>query len=207
MTVKLATEAYGRLNAIKAEFQKGMSGVLQSAQVGSEFDMDKYYNGLGELHAKFLDRYLKFAKDNAKDSSAGEAQQLIRQMVAGMANSGSPQVGEKLRSLLSKSQDKELLGQANLALGQHLAKRYEQAFQKKEPGASKFAKEAEGILQQTAKDFASLKGQAEEAVFDLTKLAVGKKAMEIQAEDLDGKTFKLSDYRGKVVVIDFWGNW
>ncbi len=30
---------------------------------------------------------------------------------------------------------------------------------------------------------------------------------EIEAEDLDGVTFKLSDYRGKVVVLDFWGNW
>ena len=32
-------------------------------------------------------------------------------------------------------------------------------------------------------------------------------APEIEAEDLDGVSFKLSDYRGKVVVLDFWGNW
>ena len=32
-------------------------------------------------------------------------------------------------------------------------------------------------------------------------------APEIEAEDLDGVNFKLSDYRGKVVVIDFWGDW
>ncbi|HMC63847.1 MAG TPA: hypothetical protein VKI65_02805 [Gemmataceae bacterium] len=30
---------------------------------------------------------------------------------------------------------------------------------------------------------------------------------EIEAEDLDGQKFKLSDYRGKVVLIDFWGHW
>ena len=24
---------------------------------------------------------------------------------------------------------------------------------------------------------------------------------------LDGRHFKLSDYRGKVVVLDFWGHW
>jgi hypothetical protein len=39
------------------------------------------------------------------------------------------------------------------------------------------------------------------------EVQVGRQAMEIEAADLDGKTFKLSDYRGKVVVLDFWGNW
>jgi hypothetical protein len=36
---------------------------------------------------------------------------------------------------------------------------------------------------------------------------VGVSAPEIEANDLDGKRFKLSDYRGKVVLLDFWGNW
>ncbi|HTU19360.1 MAG TPA: hypothetical protein VMG10_14965 [Gemmataceae bacterium] len=36
---------------------------------------------------------------------------------------------------------------------------------------------------------------------------VGKPAPEIEGEDIDGKLFKLSDYRGKVVLLDFWGNW
>ena len=32
-------------------------------------------------------------------------------------------------------------------------------------------------------------------------------APEIEGNDLDGVAFKLSDYRGKVVVLDFWGDW
>jgi cytochrome oxidase Cu insertion factor (SCO1/SenC/PrrC family) len=36
---------------------------------------------------------------------------------------------------------------------------------------------------------------------------IGEVAPEIEGEDLDGTKFKLSDYRGKVVVLDFWGNW
>jgi hypothetical protein len=36
---------------------------------------------------------------------------------------------------------------------------------------------------------------------------VGKTTPEIEGEDLEGKKFKLSDYRGKVVLLDFWGNW
>ncbi len=38
-------------------------------------------------------------------------------------------------------------------------------------------------------------------------LQVGMTAPDIVGEDLDGVGFKLSDYRGKVVVLDFWGDW
>jgi hypothetical protein len=37
--------------------------------------------------------------------------------------------------------------------------------------------------------------------------AVGNVALEIEGEDVDGHFFRLSDYRGKIVVLDFWGNW
>jgi hypothetical protein len=36
---------------------------------------------------------------------------------------------------------------------------------------------------------------------------VGMTAPEIDGEDIDGQRFKLSDYRGKVVLLDFWGHW
>lgn len=39
------------------------------------------------------------------------------------------------------------------------------------------------------------------------KLAIGKSAPEITGKDVDGKEMKLSDYRGKIVVLDFWGDW
>ena len=38
-------------------------------------------------------------------------------------------------------------------------------------------------------------------------VAEGSLAPEIQGNDLDGASFKLSDYRGKVVMLDFWGDW
>jgi cytochrome oxidase Cu insertion factor (SCO1/SenC/PrrC family) len=37
--------------------------------------------------------------------------------------------------------------------------------------------------------------------------SVGALAPEITGSDLDGNAFKLSDYRGKVVLLDFWGMW
>ena len=53
----------------------------------------------------------------------------------------------------------------------------------------------------------SLKAMAEGQIFAAENLAIGKVAPEIEGEDTDGVKFKLSDYRGKVVVIDFWGHW
>lgn len=38
-------------------------------------------------------------------------------------------------------------------------------------------------------------------------LKIGATAPDIQGFDADGKPFKLADYRGKVVVLDFWGGW
>ena len=39
------------------------------------------------------------------------------------------------------------------------------------------------------------------------RVKVGQPAPEIDAEDLNGQVFKLSDYRGKVVLVSFWADW
>ena len=54
---------------------------------------------------------------------------------------------------------------------------------------------------------ADLIASAEEALFEIKYLQVGATAPEIVATDVDGVEFKLSDYRGKVVLLDFWGFW
>jgi len=73
--------------------------------------------------------------------------------------------------------------------------------------------EAEKLFESIVKDAdkesisASIKANAESELFEMQHLAIGKQAQDIEGEDIDGKKFKLSDYKGKVVVIDFWGNW
>ena len=42
---------------------------------------------------------------------------------------------------------------------------------------------------------------------DTADLEIGKPAPEIIGNTVDGKEMRLSDFRGKVVVIDFWGDW
>jgi len=38
-------------------------------------------------------------------------------------------------------------------------------------------------------------------------VSVGQSAPEIEGADLDSKPFKLSDYRGQVVLLDYWATW
>ncbi|MCA8960927.1 MAG: hypothetical protein KDC38_10465 [Planctomycetes bacterium] len=43
--------------------------------------------------------------------------------------------------------------------------------------------------------------------FSRERLKVGLEAPDIVGTDLDGVPFRLSDYRGKVILLDFWGDW
>lgn len=72
----------------------------------------------------------------------------------------------------------------------------------------------EDILEQAAEKYGDIMlrtktvGQvARGELHERRNLGIGKMSPEIEGEDIDGVKFKLSDYRGKVVVIDFWGDW
>jgi len=76
--------------------------------------------------------------------------------------------------------------------------------------------EAQALWQLLEKDYADVPyrhtthGKVAHAMLhkhDPADLAVGKVAPDIEGVDGDGTPFKLSDYRGKVVVLDFWGHW
>lgn len=71
-----------------------------------------------------------------------------------------------------------------------------------------------GFLQSVIDDQGELKrgrstyGElAKRELYDLRYLQVGMEAPDIEGNDLDGIKFRLSDYRGKVVMLDFWGQW
>jgi hypothetical protein len=48
---------------------------------------------------------------------------------------------------------------------------------------------------------------ASKEIESINKSPLGKTTPEIEGEDIEGAKFKLSDYRGKVVMLDFWGHW
>ncbi len=76
------------------------------------------------------------------------------------------------------------------------------------------ATEIETLLGRVVQTYGELKfgnktlGQAaERELFEIQHLSVGCAAPEIDGEDIEGKKLRLSDFRGKVVMLDFWGNW
>ena len=76
----------------------------------------------------------------------------------------------------------------------------------------KAIKEIEAVFEQAAEKYGDVKlpdgdtvaERAKAELFEIRHLSVGKEAPDIEGEDQDGKRFKLSDYRGKVVLLDFW---
>ena len=61
-----------------------------------------------------------------------------------------------------------------------------------------------GELKYQSQTFAEV---ATNELFEVEHLQIGQVAPDIEGNDLDDIPFKLSDYRGKVVMLDFWGNW
>jgi len=112
-----------------------------------------------------------------------------------LAYNNSKENRDFLNAVIEKNPHDNVKGAASLALGQMLA------------GDS--PAEAEKHFNAVIEKYGS-KSQKESAkgeLFEMHNLAIGKVAPDIEGEDVDGKKFKLSDYRGKVVVIDFWGDW
>jgi thiol-disulfide isomerase/thioredoxin len=95
---------------------------------------------------------------------------------------------------------------------------YEQLL-REDPGV--LARQGEQLLEQAIAEYGELpydptfvsrggKTLAEVARTDLRRLrnlAVGLRAPEIEGRDVDGNPFTLSDYRGRVVLLTFSGNW
>jgi hypothetical protein len=139
-----------------------------------------------------------------------------------------------LREILAKSPHKEIQATACLSLGRFLYNRLQRLeLCKDQPQlASEFAglygqayladllrqdraaalRDLEAVFEQAAQKFASVQlpdgdaveERAKAELFALRNLSVGREVPDIEGQDQDGTRFKLSDYRGKVVLLDFW---
>jgi hypothetical protein len=116
-----------------------------------------------------------------------------------------------IRQTLAKTTDRQAKGQGLYRLATRLKTEAERA---DDADRDKMNREVEELLEQVSKDYADLQDRgrplgdlAKGDLEELRLLGIGKPAPEIDGEDVDGKKLKLSDYRGKVVLLDFWGDW
>ena len=137
---------------------------------------------------------------------------ILRAMASNLGRSRLAVAPDLLRLISEKAQNKDTKGQALYSLAENLRGQSERASD--QALSEKLSKEAEALYERVVKDFGDvqlfrrpLADTAAAALRELRLLGIGKVAPDIAAEDTDGKPFKLSDYRGKVVLLDFWGNW
>jgi hypothetical protein len=148
-----------------------------------------------------------------------------------------PDARAHLETLVAKSGDRTVRGRAVRMLSDHAKHELERlrAVEKREAEASVLArefgadraqaletlgvagveKEYVALLERVVKEFGDVKDargrdigpRAEGALFELQRLQIGMLAPDIEGEDVHGVPFKLSDYKGKVIFLDFWGHW
>lgn len=128
-----------------------------------------------------------------------------------------------LRAVMENSPHRDVQGEACYRLAELLHDRpepprgmfsgYARMFGKARDSANP-AEEAERLFDRVVARYGDVRSsrgtlgdRARAQLFEIRNLVIGKPAPEIDGEDADGRRFKLSDYRGKVVVLDFWGDW
>jgi len=124
-----------------------------------------------------------------------------------------PQSGGKafLRTLIQKTQVRETRAFACLALAKTLQHEADEKPESAGPGTDQ---EIVALLKRVTDEFSDVKLEGhvlsemvKPLLFAKERLAVGKKAIDIEGPDGEGNEFKLSDYRGKIVLLTFWGDW
>jgi hypothetical protein len=120
-----------------------------------------------------------------------------------LASDDDPPWAEKhLRRLAEKNSSDEVKANARFALATALKNKDATS----QPEAEKLLL---SIIDEFAKkaDKEQLVTRARKELDDIKLRGIGKSVPEIAGDDLDGKPLKLSDYKGKVVLLDFWGFW
>lgn len=195
-----------QIEAIETEMSEKQRDIVQRYREAEDDDeRQKILEEYKKLQAAKTDKYAEVAEKHPNDEQIGE---LCQQLVA----RGAP--AEKLfRVLVKKSKSRDIKGLATLGLGQVLSERSNDK-DIDHAQRERLRKEAKESLRAVVHKYADVElgsrklgDLAGGALFELEHLAVGLPVPDLQGEDLEGAKFKLSDYRGKVVFLDFWAHW
>ncbi len=114
---------------------------------------------------------------------------------------GGPDAEKTLRRVLETSKNAEVKAAAQLSIGDLLWKDGEASGEDLEKATAAF----EAVVQ----TYAGTKAEKEAKgnLNEIRNLQVGLKAPDISFTDLKGTAHKLSEYRGKVLLLNFWAPW
>jgi hypothetical protein len=111
-----------------------------------------------------------------------------------------PWAEKQLRTILEKNKNAGVIRAASFSLASILQNQDESSQQAAEELYRRF-------IAESPKKQDDLVERAKDALEEIKLRGLGKPTPEIVGEDLQGKPLKLSDYKGKVVLLDFWGFW
>lgn len=117
-----------------------------------------------------------------------------------------------LKAIREKNPNAEEKAAATYALGMQFFRQFEAA---STPEAAQIAKtQAMDFFQEVVAQYSTvtiqgfpIADQAGRTLFEMTNLSVGSEVPPLEGKDVDGGPIKLSDHRGKHVVLIFWGGW
>jgi len=130
--------------------------------------------------------------------------------LGGLSNPNSERL---LSTIIAKNPHRDVQGQARVAQCSILKDRLDSPRASPQSRAviqSQLEKQLETLIEEygDVKDFrGTLKETAEAELFEIRFLGIGATPPDLVGKDLDGKPLKLSDFRGKVVLVVFWGTW
>lgn len=128
--------------------------------------------------------------------------QEIGKLVTSLASTKTDEALAFLATVSEKSESKDIRGMALYANAVSIERKRSKAAEY-DALVAKIIADHPDLEIRGRKIASSLKVKQEAAA----KFAIGNQAPEIIGKDADGNEMKLSDYKGKVVVLDFWGDW
>ena len=218
--LKIAGRDMDKVNKANTNFNKGWHERIDAVKglVHEHGEDPAAFDGIlvivGPMRS-FLDEDLTaIASKHLADPRAGELCFALRY------RSGESWAEGLLKQAAKTHPSREVRGQATFALGdfyRNSAFPWGRSLPESEVAA--LLDRASAFYSEASKDYPSAStpdGKSrigEKADLELTRLRnlpdlkAGRPAPEIVGEGIDGKPFKLSDYKGKVVVVVFWGSW
>jgi thiol-disulfide isomerase/thioredoxin len=125
-----------------------------------------------------------------------------------------PEAEHLLQAGLERHERQEVRGLAGLALATSLAQAGQKLRDSNPAKADELLRRADKEFERVAKEYGkvnfgrqTLADIGRDWQQEIRHLGIGCVTQDIEGPDLDGKVFKLSDYRGKVVLLDFWADW